>query len=206
MSNARSFLGGLSGLVRHFQDRTGYTSCQYFYPLIIHILFTAKALDYEKKYKIRKVEEGPTVRDSEQLEINWGNESLATIASRLTVERKTRVGRGARNSVDSDDLEISWGDSSDLTTLATRLTVDKETRTKSYLAKWIFGIFAVTLFVLLGGGVLTVALRPLAESEQALKNFVSFLQAVENFVSKIFSPLLAFVLGYYFASDKSQKR
>jgi uncharacterized membrane protein YozB (DUF420 family) len=38
-----------------------------------------------------------------------------------------------------------------------------------------------------------------AEANEFVKAFVGVVPIMENFVTKIFGPLLAFVLGYYFA-------
>jgi len=148
------------------------------------------------------------MRQFEEVEIFWGNEDLATIASRLTVDRTGLAEKGdTANSENYREFDVAWGDNSDLTTLASRLTLDQETQTKNYLAYWIVAIFAMTLLLLIAGGVLIVLLRPLAESEQALlKTFVPFLQAVGNFMSTLFGPLLGFVLGYYFANSKGSPR
>jgi hypothetical protein len=138
-----------------------------------------------------------------QIEVFWGNESLRTLASRLVLDSASQAS-DKENHPRGGELLLDWG-KRDLETIASGLVVDKETKTKSDLAVWILTIFAATLLVLIGGGELTIALRPPAESEQALRNFAPYLQAVESFASKIFGPLLGFILGYYFASNRSAR-
>lgn len=100
-------------------------------------------------------------------------------------------------------LEVAWGDSADLATLAARLEVDPKSRATGRIAFGILAIFGLTLLALLLGGLLLVMSKTPAEAEQIVnKILVPYLQEVRNFVSTLFGPLLAFILGYYFASHK----
>jgi hypothetical protein len=64
---------------------------------------------------------------------------------------------------------------------------------------WFFGFAILALLVVYP---ILINNRPIGEAEQVTHIFGQYLQAVGNFVSTVFSQLLAFILGYYFAARK----
>ena len=107
---------------------------------------------------------------------------------------------------DEGEIGIDWGDESDLNTLAARMQVDPKTKATNHIAGWIVAIFGVTVMLILIGGILICVVKSPAESEQVInKAFLPFLQALGNFTSTTFGPLLAFILGFYFRQQKDTK-
>jgi uncharacterized protein with PQ loop repeat len=106
---------------------------------------------------------------------------------------------------DSEEIGIDWGDDVDLDTLAARMRVDPKSKATNYIAFWIVAIFGAAVILVLLGGILICILKSPGESEQVItKAFLPFLQALANFISVSFGPLLAFILVYYFRPNKGR--
>lgn len=104
---------------------------------------------------------------------------------------------------EDEAIGIDWGDDLDLDTLAARMRVDPKVKATNHIAFWIVAIFGVTVILVLLGGILICTLKSAAECEQVItKAFLPFIQALANFTSTTFGPLLAFILGYYFRQQK----
>jgi hypothetical protein len=78
------------------------------------------------------------------------------------------------------------------------------------IAQSVFEIFKWLIGGLFAGGFLTVAISMLATKGNAdltvklLKEAIlPFIEEVAKFAATVFSPLLAFILGYYFGSGKN---
>ena len=63
-----------------------------------------------------------------------------------------------------------------------------------------FGIFGITLFMILLGGFYMISSSPSPEAAKAIitEAVVPFLQGAMTFVSGVFAAILAFILGFYF--------
>jgi hypothetical protein len=76
--------------------------------------------------------------------------------------------------------------------------------TAKWIARWLVMIFGgITTLALVGGFVMV---RCWGCSPEAAKNrtdnAISLLKEVGTFAQTVFAPLLAFILGYYFAAQK----
>ena len=80
---------------------------------------------------------------------------------------------------------------------------DEKEAYASSIARIITWTFAGCAFILLVGMVLIALIRPVQAPELLGKDTGITLVSVGTFLSSVFGPLLAFVLGYYFGERKN---
>jgi hypothetical protein len=64
-------------------------------------------------------------------------------------------------------------------------------------------IFGLTLFAIFLVFIILALFNCTDQAERLIKSFLQILEATAKFSSAVFTPLLAFVLGYYFGTGKS---
>jgi hypothetical protein len=105
---------------------------------------------------------------------------------------------------EDESVSLNWGDET-LATLAARMQIEYKHRATHHVAGWIVAIFAVTLAMVMIGGIAICVTKTATEAiETITKAFLPFLQGVGNFASTLFGPLLAFILGYYFRQQSDR--
>jgi hypothetical protein len=100
------------------------------------------------------------------------------------------------------ELEVDWGQET-LSDRAERWRSGPQPNAINGIAFALIGMFGATLLGTLAAGIWLLATRQANEAEVIITRIlVPYLQAVGNFASTLFGPLLAFILGYYFATRR----
>jgi hypothetical protein len=106
---------------------------------------------------------------------------------------------------EDDSVNLNWGDET-LTALAARMQIAYKHKITHHVAGWIVAIFAVTLTTVIVSGMAICLIKSAAEATETItKAFLPFLQGVGSFASTLFGPLLAFILGYYFRQQNTDR-
>ena len=111
-----------------------------------------------------------------------------------------------RCALDSNEIsEVNWDDEPDLNAIVARMRIDPMIKAKHQIAWWIVVIFAASLGVSLVGGIAVCVAKSPTEAEQIItKAYLPLLQGLGGFMSTVFGPLLAFILGYFFRQQNGQ--
>lgn len=105
------------------------------------------------------------------------------------------------------DEQIDLTDVLDTKALLKEPTLEKA-RGATWVARGLVYIFGVAVLVSIVGGLILVGFHPPSNGTAGIKDnvvadaVIPLLQGVGSFAATVFSPLLAFVLGYYFGEKR----